>query len=220
MITLWGRRNSMNVQKVVWALEELGVAYERHNAAGSYGGTNTPGFKTMNPMGLVPVLRDGDTTMFESNAIVRYLAARFGDGNLRPREPAALARAEQWMDWAQLNIGPPMTALFFQSVRIAPASRNKEVSLQATEQLHKLLPVADAALANSRFLAGDGLSFGDIPLGVMIWRLNCFDWQRPALAHIERWHEALKARPAYQKGVMIPTGKTPEEWLAIEKQYA
>lgn len=220
MITLWGRRNSMNVQKVVWALEELGVAYERHNAAGSYGGTNTADFKTMNPMGLVPVLRDGDTTMFESNAIVRYLAARYGEGNLRPHGFGALARAEQWMDWAQLNIGPPMTALFFQSVRTAPGSRNKEVSVQATEQLHKLLPVADAALASSRFLAGDAVSFGDIPLGVMIWRLNCFDWQWPVLPHLERWHEALKTRPAYLKGVMIPTGKTPEEWLAIEKQYA
>ncbi|MGH6874459.1 MAG: glutathione S-transferase family protein [Aestuariivirgaceae bacterium] len=220
MITLWGRRNSMNVQKVVWTLEELGVAYERHNAAGSYGGTNTPGFKTMNPMGLVPVLRDGDTTMFESNAIVRYLAARYGEGNLRPREPGALAKAEQWMDWAQINIGPPMMALFFQSVRTAPDNRNKEVSLQVTEQLRKLLPVADAALAGSPFLAGEKLSFGDVPLGAMIWRLSCFDWQWPALPNIGRWHEALKARPAYQKGVMIPTGKTPEDWLAIEKQYA
>jgi glutathione S-transferase len=220
MITLWGRRNSMNVQKVVWALEELGLAYERHNAAGSYGGTSTASFKGMNPMGLVPVLRDGDISMFESNAIVRYLAARYGEGSLRPREPAALARAEQWMDWAQLNIGPPMTALFFQSVRTAPASRNKEVSLQATEQLHKLLPIADGALKGSPFLAGERPSFGDIPLGVMIWRLSCFEWQRPALSNIERWHAALKARPAFQKGVMIPTGTTPEEWLAIEKKYA
>ena len=220
MITLWGRRNSMNVQKVVWALEELGLAYERHNAAGSYGGTNTASFKTMNPMGLVPVLRDGDISMFESNAIVRYLAARYGEGNLRPREPGALARAEQWMDWAQLNVGPPMGALFFQSVRTAPESRNKEVSQQATEQLHKLLPIADAALAGSPFLAGERLSFGDVPLGVIVWRLSCFEWQRPALPHIERWHAALKARPAYQKGVMIPTGATPEEWLAIEKEHA
>jgi glutathione S-transferase len=133
MITLWGRRNSMNVQKVVWALEELGLAYERHNAAGSYGGTNTASFKAMNPMGLVPVLRDGDISMFESNAIVRYLAARYGEGNFRPREPGALARAEQWMDWAQLNVGPPTVALFFQSVRTAPESRNKEVSQQATQ---------------------------------------------------------------------------------------
>jgi glutathione S-transferase len=218
MITLWGRRNSMNVQKVVWALEELDLAYERHNAAGSYGGTDTASFKAMNPMGLVPVLRDGDISMFESNAIVRYLAARYGEGSLRPREPGALAKAEQWMDWAQLNIGPPMVALFFQSVRTAPESRNKLVSQQATEQLHKLLPIADAALASSPFLAGERLSFGDVPLGVMVWRLSCFEWQRPALPHIERWHAALKSRSPYRKGVMIPTGATPEEWLAIEKQ--
>jgi glutathione S-transferase len=220
MITLWGRRNSMNVQKVVWALDELGLSYERHNVAGSFGGTDTPEFKTMNPMGLVPVLRDGDVTMFESNAIVRYLAARYGEGGLHPSAPRALAAAEQWMDWAQLNLGPPATLLFLQFVRTEAASRNRQAMDQAAAQLHKLLPVADAALARSRFLAGDALSFGDIPLGVFIWRLNCFDWQRPALANIERWRDELGQRPAYRKAVMLPTGKSPDEWLALEKQFA
>ncbi|HYM99543.1 MAG TPA: glutathione S-transferase family protein [Aestuariivirgaceae bacterium] len=220
MITLWGRRNSMNVQKVIWALEELGLAYERRNVAGSYGGTDTPEFKAMNPMGLVPVIQDGDVTMFESNAIVRYLAARHGEGGLRPPVPKELAAAEQWMDWSQLNPGPQVMTLFLQSVRTPLEKQNRDAMENSVAQLHKLLPVADRALSNSAYLAGDHPTFGDIPLGVMIWRLSCFDWQRPALSHLDRWHEQLQTRSAYRKAVMLPTGKTPEEWLAYEKQFA
>jgi glutathione S-transferase len=220
MITLWGRRNSMNVQKVVWALEELGLAYDRHNVAGSFGGTDTAEFKAMNPMRLVPVIRDGDVTMFESNAIVRYLAARHGDGGLRPRSPKELAAAEQWMDWTQFALGGPTTTLFLQSVRTPREKQNRDSMENAVTQLHRLLPIADAALSTAPFMAGDRLTFGDIPLGVMWWRLSCFDWRRPSLANLDRWHERLKSRPPFQKAVMLPTGKTPEEWLAYEKQFA
>jgi glutathione S-transferase len=220
MITLWGRRNSMNVQKVIWALEELGIAYERHNAAGSYGGTDKPEFRAMNPMGLVPVMRDGEVTMFESNAIVRYLAARYGEGSLRPKAVKELAAAEQWMDWTQINLGPPVMALFLQTVRTAADKQDRQSMDKAIADLHRLLSIADARLSSSRFMAGDELSFGDVPLGVMVWRLSCFDWRRPQLAHIDRWHGLLQERPAFKKGVMLPTGKAPEEWLANEKKFA
>jgi glutathione S-transferase len=220
MITLWGRRNSMNVQKVIWALEELGLEYERHNVAGSYGGTNTPEFRAMNPMGLVPVIRDGDVTMFESNAIVRYLAARYGDGSLRPNAPKALGLAEQWMDWTQINLGPHAMTLFIQSVRTPAEKQNRAAMENAVTQLHRLLPIADSALADMAYMAGGDLSFGDIPLGVFVWRLACFDWNRPTLGNVERWHERLKTRAAYRKAVMLPTGRTPEEWHAYERQFA
>lgn len=220
MITLWGRRNSMNVQKVVWALEELGLAYERHNVAGSFGGTDTAEFKAMNPMGLVPVIRDGEVTMFESNAIVRYLAARYNEGGLRPSAPKELAGAEQWMDWTQLALGSPVTTLFIQSVRTPREKQNREAMDNAVAQLQRLLPIAEEALSRTPFIAGDRLTFGDIPLGVLWWRLGCFDWRRPALPHLERWHERLQERNAFRKAVMLPTGKTPEEWLAYEKQFA
>jgi glutathione S-transferase len=174
----------------------------------------------MNPMGLVPVIRDGDVIMFESNAIVRYLAARHGEGSLRPEGPKPLAAAEQWMDWAQVNLGPPVMTLFLQSVRTPREKQNRDAMEKSVAQLHKLLPIADAALSGSAYLAGDRLSFGDIPLGVMIWRLACFDWQRPSLKHLDRWHKQLQSRDPYRKAVMIPTGKTPEEWLTYEKQFA
>lgn len=220
MITLWGRRNSMNVQKVIWALEELGLKYDRHNVAGSYGGTDTPEFKAMNPMGLVPVINDGDVTMFESNAIVRYLAARYGEGSLRPKAPKPLGLAEQWMDWTQINLGPHAMTLFIQSVRTPKEKQNHAGMEKAAAQLHKLLPIVDRALAETAYVAGGDLSFGDIPLGVFIWRLSCFDWRRPTLGNLERWHERLKTRAAYRKAVMLPTGTTPEEWHVYERQFA
>ena len=120
MITLWGRRNSGNVQKVLWALEELGVRYTREPVGGSFGGNKDADFLAMNPMGLVPVIRDGDVTMFESNAIVRYLAARFGEGSLRPSGHHALAMAEQWMEWQHNVFAPAVTTIFFNTIRLPP----------------------------------------------------------------------------------------------------
>jgi glutathione S-transferase len=210
----------MNVQKVVWALEELGLSYERHNVGGSFGGTDTPEFRATNPMGLVPVIRDGDVTMFESNAIVRFLAARYGDGSLHPKAPKNLGLAEQWMEWTQVNLGPPVITLFIQTVR-TPAEKQKRAAIEsAVTQLHKLLPIADRALADTAYVSGGDFSFGDIPLGVFVWRLSCFDWDRPALGNLERWHERLKTRAAYRKAVMLPTGRTPEEWHVYERQFA
>jgi glutathione S-transferase len=174
----------------------------------------------MNPMGLVPVIRDGEVTMFESNAIVRYLAARYGEGSLRPRGAKELALAEQWMDWCQLNLGPPAMTLFMQSVRTPASQQNREAMAKAVSDLHRLLPIADKLLANMRHVAGSDLTFGDIPLGVFMWRLGCFDWNRPSLPNLDRWHRQLQERAAYKKAVMLPTGKSPEEWAAFEKQFA
>jgi glutathione S-transferase len=103
MIEVWGRRSSINVQKVMWAIGELGLQFTRHTVAGSFGGNREDAFLRMNPNGLVPVIRDGDITMYESNAIVRFLSARYGEGNLKPPSLKALAAAEQWMDWQQGN---------------------------------------------------------------------------------------------------------------------
>lgn len=220
MITVWGRRNSLNVQKVLWALGELDLPFERHNVGGSFGGNDTADFKALNPNGLVPVIRDGDIVMFESNAIVRYLGARYGHNGLKPKDAAGLAASEQWMDWTQLTLGPPAMALFMQRVRTAPEKQNPAAIENAIGQLKKVMPVVDQALAASPYLGGDELTFGDIPLGVYQWRLNAFDWPRPALPNLQRWFERLQDRAAFRKWVMIPVGRSPEEWLANEKALA
>jgi glutathione S-transferase len=217
MIEVWGRRSSSNVQKVIWALEELGLAFNRHSVGGGFGGTREPSYLKMNPMGLVPTLKDGDVTMFESNAIVRYLAARYGEGKLRPKEPNALAAAEQWMEWQQLNVVPPISTIFWNQVRLPRAQRNDQAIAAAQANLAKMLPIADNALASSKWLAGEDFSFGDIVLGVLYWRYSRLEGAEPDMPHIDRWFRNLQQRPAYQKWVMIEVGNSPEEWTANEK---
>ncbi|WP_162918869.1 glutathione S-transferase family protein [Taklimakanibacter deserti] len=217
MIEVWGRRSSSNVQKVVWALDELGLPFDRQVVGGGFGGNREPGFLEMNPNGLVPVLKDGDITMFESNAIVRYLAARYGEGTLRPKDAKALAMAEQWMEWQQLNAVPPISAMFWHQVRLPRAQRNDKVIADSEANLAKMLPIADKALSSSPWFAGDSFSFGDIVLGVLYWRYFNLAEKRLDTPHIQRWFEALQQRPAYRKWVMVEFGRSPEEWTAHEK---
>ena len=196
MIEVWGRRSSSNVQKVVWALDELGLPFKRHTVGGSFGGTRDPAYLKMNPNALVPVLTDGDVTMFESNAIVRYLAARYGDGSLRPQEPKALAAAEQWMEWQQLNVVPHISAIFWNEVRQPRAQRNAKAIADAEAGLSKVLPIADTALAASEWFAGNSFSFGDIVLGVLYWRyFKPRRRQTLDLPNIKRWFHGAAAAP-------------------------
>lgn len=217
MIEIWGRRSSSNVQKVIWALDELGLDFKRHTVGGDFGGTRDPAYLEMNPNALVPVMRDGDITMFESNAIVRYLAARYGEGSLRPKAPKALAAAEQWMEWQQLNVVPHISAIFWNLVRVKPAERNDKAVADAGAKLTTVLAIADKRLAASTWFAGEDFSFGDIVLGVLYWRYSQLDCSRPDTPNIKRWFEALQQRPAYRKWAMVPVGNSIEEWNANEK---
>ena len=218
MIEVWGRRSSSNVQKVVWALDELAVPFNRHTVGGSFGGNREAAYLKMNPNGLVPVLKDGDITMFESNAIVRYLAARHGEGGLRPKEAKALAAAEQWMEWQQQNVVPHISAIFWNEVRVSKAQRNEKAIAEAEVSLEKTLPIADSALASSRWFAGENLSFGDIVLGVLYWRYFKVGRNTLDLPNLKRWFEALQQRPAYRKWIMVEFGRSPEEWTLHEKE--
>ena len=221
MITVWGRRNSVNVQKVLWALEELDVPYTRENVGGQFGGNRDPDFLAMNPMGLVPVIRDGDVTMFESNAIVRYLAARFRAGALRPQEHRSLAMAEQWMEWQSQSFAPHVNAMFINLVRTPPEKRNMEAVAAAEKQVTSALAIADSWLARHDWFAGSAFSFGDIVMGSFLWRYLGLDIARPAMPHLMEWHEALKARDAYRNTVMaVPRAKTLADWTRIERESA
>jgi glutathione S-transferase len=217
MIEVWGRRSSSNVQKVVWALDELGLPFKRHTVGGGFGGTRDPAYLKMNPNALVPVLQDGDVTMFESNAIVRYLAARYGEGKLLSKDPKALAAAEQWMEWQTLNVVPAISAIFMNEVRTPKAQRNEKAIADGEAALARTLPIADNALASSRWFAGDNFSMADIVLGVLYWRYFKLGGKSLGLPHITRWFEALKQRPAYQKWIMVEFGRSPEEWAVHEK---
>ncbi len=221
MITVWGRRNSVNVQKVLWVLEELDVPYTRENVGGSFGGNRDADFLAMNPMGLVPVIRDGDVTMFESNAIVRYLAARYRGGVLRPSEHWSLAMAEQWMDWAQVNLSPLVGTMFMNRVRSLPENQNAAAAAAAERQAAEMLKVADAWLARHDWFAGSAFSFGDIVMGALVWRYMGIDGAKPSLPHLAEWLEALEGREPFRRAVAsVPRARDLADWNRIERETA
>ena len=204
MLTIWGRANSGNVRKVLWCLEELGLAYERRDAGGAFGIVNDPAYRALNPNGLVPTLQDGALTVWESGAIVRYLAARHGAGTLWPEDPAARAVADQWMDWTGTTVQPAFGPAFVGLVRTPPEKRDTAAIAASLAATAARLAIADAALAQHPFLAGDRLTMADIPLGAIVYGWFGLAAERPPLPHLEAWYNRLAARPAYRTGAMTP----------------
>jgi glutathione S-transferase len=221
MIQVWGRRNSANVQKVLWALEELELPFRRENVGGSFGGNRDADYLAMNPMGLVPVIRDGDVTMFESNAIVRYLSARYRAGVLRPADHRHLAMAEQWMEWQQVNFAPLVSAIFMNTVRTTPEKSNAAAVANAAKQAAAVLPIADRHLSRNEWFAGPDFSFGDVVMGVFYWRFLGLNVSRPATPNLDAWMDTVAKREAFKRGVAdVPRARNLEEWSRIERDTA
>ncbi|WP_341910140.1 glutathione S-transferase family protein [Ferrovibrio terrae] len=206
MLKIWGRASSVNVQKVLWAAEELGLAYEQINVGGAFGGNTTPEYRAMNPNGLVPVLVDADGSIhWESNSVVRYLAARYdptGTG-LWLADPAQRSLADRWMDWASSLIGEPMRVLFWGFVR-DPVHADLNAMSRAEEQAAEYWARLDAHLAGQPFVAGDRLTAGDIPAACQLQRWLNFPITRPDLPHLGAWHGRLAQRAGYARHVMVP----------------
>lgn len=201
-ITVWGRLNSINVQKVIWALEETGVTYEHVPLGGKFGGLDDPAYRAMNPNGKVPTLRDGDLTMWESHAIVRYLAATYGKG-LWLADPKARAIADQWTDWTATTFQPAWIDVFWLFVRTPAAQHDKVAIGKALAASFNAYGILDRRLATTPFLAGDALTYADIVAGVSMYRWMTMEIQRPELPHLAAWYERLTARPAFQKAVCV-----------------
>lgn len=218
MLTIWGRRNSMNVQKVTWLVNELGLEYQRHNVGGTFGKVDTAEYQQMNPNSRIPTIQDEGLTLWESNAIVRHLAAKHSPGDLCPADPATRALADQWMDWMQTTLGPDLFFVFQQLIRKTEAEQDLEAAKKAAQQLGRSYGLLDAHLAMRNYMTGDAFSMGDIPLGVTCYRYFNMNIERPALPHVVAWYERLQERPAYREHVMIPFGASLEEWLQLEKQ--
>jgi glutathione S-transferase len=204
MLRVWGRPNSINVQKVMWAVGELGLAHERIDVGGAFGGLDTAEFARLNPNRRIPVVEDGDVVVWESNACVRYLAARYGSGSLWPEAPAARARADTWMDWMVTTLGPDLGVCFIQLVRTPAEQRDLDAVAAAAQRLGGLWSLLDDHLGDRPFVAGDRLTIGDIPLGCAFWRYQSLDLERPALPKLQLWYQGLKAREAYRRHVMLP----------------
>ncbi|MBV6859610.1 glutathione S-transferase [Xanthomonas campestris pv. zingibericola] len=200
-ITLWGRRNSSNVRKVLWCAEEAGVAYASIEVGGAFGGNTTPEYRALNPNGLVPTLQDGALVLWESNAIVRYLAAQYAPA-LYPHAPAERALGDRWMDWTTSTFAGVFRDLFWGVLRTPEAERDHARIAAALTHSGELLARADAALAQQPYLSGEQFAMGDVPLGSFIYAWFEMPIERPELPHLQAWYARLRARPAYRRAVM------------------
>ncbi|MRG57072.1 glutathione S-transferase [Phyllobacterium sp. SYP-B3895] len=204
MLKIWGRINSTNVKKALWAAEEVGVAYENIPAGGAYGIVADPEYRAKNPNSLVPTLEDDDLVLWESNSIVRYLAAKYGQSSLLTADPAARALAERWMDWQISTLAGPFRPVFWNTVRLRPEEQDHAAKAKGLEECARLFGIVDAALARSPYLSGETLGVGDIPLGCVAYAWFEMPIERPNHPNLSAWYERLKQRPAYQKAVMTP----------------
>jgi glutathione S-transferase len=204
MLVIWGRTNSINVQKVLWCCEEIKLPYQRHDAGLAFGVVNTPEYRNLNPNGLVPTIDDDGFVLWESNAIVRYLAAKHADGKLWPADLRRRADADRWMDWQQTMLWPAIRPLFMGLVRTPPDKRDAKALEEARLKSIDVLRVLERRLESSDFTAGDAFSMGDIPLGCAVWRWMALPIERPHLPGVQRWFDALSRRVAYRSIVMQP----------------
>jgi len=204
MLKVWGRKTSVNVQKVMWAIAELGLAHERIDAGGTFGRTDTAEYGAMNPNRLVPTIDDDGFQLWESSAIVRYLSEAYGRGTLAPEGRHAYARADQWMEWATTSLYADLIGTcFVQLIRTTAAERNGAAVDAAVKRLAQRLAILDKHLADRQFIVGDRLSMADIGVGALMYRYYNLEMARTRLAHLEAWYQRLTDRKAYQDHVMI-----------------
>jgi glutathione S-transferase len=204
VLRVWGRATSANVQKVMWAVTELGLTAERVDAGGAFGGLDTPAFAAMNPNRLVPVIDDGGFTLWESDAIVRHLATTYGRGGIMPADAKDAARADQWMSFSAMGLYPDIiSTLFHGLVRTPAAERNTAAIEAAARRAGERLAVLDAHLAGRAFVLGDTLTVADIPAGTLMYRYHTLPVARPSLPNVAAWYARLQERPGYRAHVMI-----------------
>lgn len=218
MLEIWGRKYSSSVIPVMWAAGEVGVDHVLRVCGGSFGGLDTPEFGRMNPNRQIPTINDNGFVLWESHAIVRYLAEMYGKGTLCPNDPREKAIADQWMDWCKSLAFPTVFPLFWMTVRTPVKDREPAKIEDQAVKAGKLLAILDERLSQVPYVAGNRFSMGDIPLGAVAYRYYNVQVSRPSLPHMEAWYARLCERPAFQKHVMNFFGTTPEEWNELERQ--
>jgi glutathione S-transferase len=204
MLKIWGRTNSINVQKVLWCCGELGLAYDRVDAGMQFGVNDTAEYKAMNPNGLVPTIDDDGFILWESHAIVRYLARKHGAGTLWPADARTAADADRWMDWYATTLWSNLRPIFWTLVRTPPEKRNMSEVEENRQRLASTLAIVDAQLRKRPYVAGDAFTMGDIPLGVAAYRWFNLPLERPALSGLEAWYKRVCERPAFKEKCMLP----------------
>ncbi|MEO0343183.1 MAG: glutathione S-transferase family protein [Pseudomonadota bacterium] len=204
MLELFGRASSSNVQIVHWALEEFGIAFQRHDLGENFGGLDTPEFRAMNPNGTIPVIKDGDLVLFESAAIIRYLAENYGPKTGWPKNRKDHARIDMWAEWAKQGPSNRFTfPVFWRVVRTPLKDQDAFEIRRAVDRFESDLPVADAQLAQYDWIAGDYMTHGDFVLGHILYRYFTIDIERRAFPNLFAYYKRLTRMQSYQKTVMI-----------------
>lgn len=204
MLTIWGRNTSSNVQIVMWAVGELGLAHERIDWGGAFGGNDDPEYLKLNPNGLIPTVRDGDVVVWESGAILRYLAARYGDAGFWPADPATRAPLDMWAEWIKTSLAPPLThQIFWQLVRTPAAERNRALIEDGVARVKRLAGLLDARIGAGPYLNGETLCFADIMAGHLLYRYFTLDFDRADTPNLAAYYQRLTERPAYREHVMV-----------------
>jgi glutathione S-transferase len=203
-LKLWGHPKSINVQKVLWALDELKLEYERVDIGGAFGKSKEPEYLALNPNGLIPTLQDGDAALWESNSVVRYLFARYGQDPIHPNDPVLRARADAFHEWNTSTFWAHARVLNVQLVRTPEEKRDHAALNAAREKVTHALGILDAHLSRHPYVAGEHFTWGDIPLGTSAQRFFNLPLQRPAAPAVEAWYARIKERPAFKKWIDVP----------------
>ncbi|MEZ5853227.1 MAG: glutathione S-transferase [Hyphomicrobiaceae bacterium] len=204
MLKVWGRKTSINVQKVMFAVGELGLEHERFDVGGPYGKLDTPEYGMLNPNRLVPTIDDGGFVLWESNAIVRHLGQRYGRGTLSPADEMTFAKADSWMDWSLTTLYSDIISTCFLQLVRTPARERDQAALEAAAiRAGEKLELLNRQLAGRSFIVGEQPTIADVAVGTLMYRYFNLPIRRPALGHVEAWYERLVRRPAYQAHVMV-----------------
>ena len=216
MLKIWGRLSSINVRKVVLAAQLLGIPFERTNAGHEFGIVKTPQYLARNPNALVPLIEDEGFVLWESNVIVRYLAAKYGAGTCYPLELPARFDAERWMDWQQTTLNPAGRDAFIQLIRMAAGKRNQALIEQSVAATELLLAMLDDHLSRCAFMAGDALTMADIPIACEMHRWWGLPLAHPPHLHLVRWYAGMRALPAARCARSLTVLEAPHEAAPVQ----
>src|ERR1700759_2353944 len=200
-LKIWGRSNSVNVQKVLWCLSELNLAYERIDAGMQFGRNDEPEYLAMNPNGRVPSLVEGDFVLWESNSIMRYLCLAHGEGTpIYPDAPKRRAAVDRWLDWTLSTVQPVDRPVFWALIRTPPEKQDMAQIQKDADAEAPVWAIADRQLSTRHFMEGDAFTIADIAVGAYARRwLGFTTIKQPKFPHLERWFAELTARPAFAK---------------------
>ena len=218
MLEIWGRKNANQVIQVLWTLAELELDYQRHSIGTQNGDLETEEYKSLNPNSKIPTIRDNGFVMWESHAIIRYLARQYGFGTLYPDDPQKAAMSDQWMTWSTDSFMGTFFPVFWQLVRTEESERDYKKIAEMAKQSSEILQILEDHLVKNNFVAGEQFTYGDIPLGVLIHKYFVLDIERPSLPGIEAWYERLSKREPFQEHAMQPFGNSPSEFLELQAQ--